>query len=111
MVVCGCSLRQKLPPEPQRNLTCPLLGGKTWKLARALFHHFYKGHIYHYLVESVQKIRDAVAKHDNQVEENICESEVSDTKDCDTAKSLSRGKFIYQVIIFPNVKENIQGTF
>ena len=49
----------------------------------------------------MQKIHEAVAKHDNQVEENICESEVSDTKDCDTAKSLSRGKFIYQVIIFP----------
>ena len=36
----------------------------------ALFQHFYKGHIYHYLVQSVQKIHDTVAKHDNHVEEN-----------------------------------------
>ena len=74
MVVCGCSLRQKLPPEPQRNLTCPLLGGKTWKLVRALFHAtFYKGHIYHYLVESVQKslILRTVIQQNPYQEENL----------------------------------------
>ena len=70
MVICDCILRQKLPPEPQRNLTWPLLGGKTWKPVSALFQHFYKGHIYHYSVQSVQKIHDTVAKHDNQVVEN-----------------------------------------
>ena len=41
----------------------------------------------------------------------IGESEVSDTEDCDTAKSLSRGKLYLSSDHISNVKENIQGTF
>ena len=41
----------------------------------------------------------------------IGESEISDTEDCDTAKSLSRGKLCLSSDHISNVKENIQGTF
>ena len=39
------------------------------------------------------------------------ESEVSDTEDCDTAKSLSRGKLYLSSDHISNVKENIQRSF
>ena len=42
---------------------------------------------------------------------SIGESEVSDTEDCDTAKSLSRGKLYLSSDHISNVKENTQGTF
>ena len=41
----------------------------------------------------------------------IGESEVSDTEDCDTAKSLSRGKLYLSSDHMSNVKENMQETF
>ena len=41
----------------------------------------------------------------------IGESEISDTEDCDTTKSLSRGKLYLSSDHISNVKENIQGTF
>ena len=41
----------------------------------------------------------------------ICESEVSGTEDCDTAKFLSREKLYLTSDHISNVKENIQGSF
>lgn len=92
----------------------PIAGWKDLESSKSLVpRHFNEGHIYHYLVESAQKTQDAVAKHDNQVDEemNSGDSEVSDTEDYDTSKSLSRGKLYLSSGHISDVKEHTQGSF